>query len=198
MAAPAIERKEVDKSKLKGIPIVWIMGGPGCGRGTQCEMIHGKFDFVQISSGELLRREVMSGSKRGGQLYKLMSSGMSVPNEIVNDLLAEGMVHKADKAKGFLIDGYPQDQEQAAAFEKDIGVPVLIIYLEASNEVLSERLSSRNNFDDNFASINKRIATFNTNTLPVIEKYGDKIKRINVERTKEEIFADVEKIFSAM
>merc|ERR1711997_1007250 len=65
-----------DKAKLEGKTIVWVMGGPGSGRGTQCEKICLKFgDFVHLSSGELMKAEVMSGSSRGGKLYQLMSSG---------------------------------------------------------------------------------------------------------------------------
>lgn len=55
-----------------------------------------KFAFTHISSGDLLRAEVMSGTNRGMQLYKLMASGENVPNEIVDDILAEAMVRKAD------------------------------------------------------------------------------------------------------
>lgn len=62
-------------------------------------MIQIKYGYTHLSSGELLRSEVMSGSNRGGQLYKLMSSGESVPDVIVDDLLAEAMVEKAANSK---------------------------------------------------------------------------------------------------
>ena len=55
-----------------------------------------KHKFKHLSSGDLLRHEVMSGSQRGGNLYKLMSTGEPVPNGIVNDLIAEAMVKFAD------------------------------------------------------------------------------------------------------
>merc|ERR1711884_931048 len=145
----AVERKEIDKSSLKGKPIVWIMGGPGSGRGTQCEMIHLKCGYKHISSGDLLRADVMSGSKRGQQLYRLMSEGMAVPNNVVDDLIAEAMVAAAEKSKGFLIDGYPADVQQSGDFESDIGAPDAIIFLDADAKVLTERLIRRGNFDDN-------------------------------------------------
>merc|ERR1712066_490554 len=181
-----VERKDIDKSSLKGKPIVWVMGGPGCGRGTQCEMVHLKCGYAHISSGDLLRHDVMSGSNRGGQIYRLMSEG--VPNNIIDDLIAEAMVAAAEKSKGFLIDGYPADVAQAGEFESDIGAPTAIIFLEASDTVLTERLIGRGNFDDNKASVEKRLASFEEKTRPVIAKYGDKVKTINVERTKDEIF----------
>ena len=76
--------------------IYYFSGGPGSGRGTQCEKLVLKHKFKHLSSGDLLRHEVMSGSQRGGNLYKLMSSGEPVPNGIVNDLIAEAMVKFAE------------------------------------------------------------------------------------------------------
>lgn len=78
-------------------------GGPGSGKGTQCEMIHVKYGFTHISSGELLRKEVMSGSTRGGQLYKLMSTGETVPNHVVDDIILEAMVAKVAKGSKVII-----------------------------------------------------------------------------------------------
>eukprot|EP00094_Tigriopus_californicus_P005772 TCALIF_05563-PA protein Name:"Similar to ak1 Adenylate kinase isoenzyme 1 (Cyprinus carpio)" AED:0.08 eAED:0.08 QI:317/0.5/0.66/1/1/1/3/901/220 len=211
-----VERKTVDKSPLKGIPIVWIigsrnrsldpynttfqsislLGGPGSGKGTQCELIHIKFGFRHLSTGDLLRHEVLSGSTRGTQLYKLMSTGECVPYEIVDDILAEAMVAKV--AKGFVLDGFPLDLEQAQAFEKDIGSPKAIIFIEANDTVLEERLLARGNFDDNKTSIEKRLHNFYTKTVPVVEHYGDLVKRINAERPKEEVFADVQKVMESL
>ena len=72
------------------------LGGPGSGKGTQCEKISLKFGYTHLSSGDLLRGEVMSGSKRGQQLYMLMANGNTVPSEIVTDLLGEAMAAKAE------------------------------------------------------------------------------------------------------
>ena len=77
--------------------------------------------------------------------------------------------------QGFILDGFPIDADQASQFEADIASPKAIVFLEAPDAVLAERLTGRGNFDDNKASIEKRIANFNANTLPVVEKYGDKV-----------------------
>lgn len=189
---PGIERQAIDKTKLEGKAIVWIMGGPGSGRGTQCEKIclkHG--DFVHLSSGDLLKNEVMSGSNRGAQLYKIMSAGNPVPNEIVNDIIADAMVRKAAGTKGFLVDGYPSDEGQAASFVADIGKPTVAICLEISDEVMEARLISRGNFDDQLDSIKKRVAQWSEKTKPVAATYNAFV--INAERPALEIFADIEK-----
>jgi len=191
----AIERAAVDKSQLDGKTIVWVMGGPGSGRGTQCEKVclkHG--DFVHISSGDLMKAEVMSGSARGAKLYQLMSSGEAVPNEIVTDILAEAMIRKAGGSKGFLIDGYPGDEAQAMVFVEFIAKPSIVICLEVSDQVMLQRLKSRGNFDDQPDAIAKRVSKWNDKTKPIAAAYNAFV--INAERTANEIFADIEKAIS--
>jgi len=80
-----IERKDlsVGKIRAKELPIVWVLGGPGSGKGSQCEILSYKKNFKHISGGELLRHEVMSGSKIGAKLYKMMEMGELVPTVIM-------------------------------------------------------------------------------------------------------------------
>merc|ERR1712038_1525882 len=117
-----IERDNVDLTTVKEslVPVVWVVGGPGSGRSTQCEILEAKFGWRHVSSGDLLRHEVMSGSKRGSQLFTVMSAGSMVPNEVVLDILARRMVDTVQGASGFIIDGFPLNLEEAAAFEKQI------------------------------------------------------------------------------
>lgn len=58
---------------------IWVIGGPGCGKGTQCDLIIKKYGFLHLSSGDLLRDEVKSGSSRGASLQELMTKGLLVP-----------------------------------------------------------------------------------------------------------------------
>lgn len=62
---------------------IWVIGGPGCGKGTQCSKIIDKYGLLHISSGDLLREEVASGSSRGASLQDLMSKGLFVPTVII-------------------------------------------------------------------------------------------------------------------
>ncbi len=76
-----VARANIDKTPLREakLPIVWVLGGPGCGKGTQCDRIVAKYGYTHLSSGDLLREEVSSGSERGKQLTAIMERGELVP-----------------------------------------------------------------------------------------------------------------------
>merc|ERR1712110_1228073 len=90
---------------LKGIPIVWVMGPPGCGKGAQCELLYSRFNFAHISSGELLRNKVAEDPIKYREVFKLMEEGIPVPNAAVTAILAEGMIEAVSKQQvvGFLV-----------------------------------------------------------------------------------------------
>ncbi|CAD6191336.1 unnamed protein product [Caenorhabditis auriculariae] len=130
--------------KDRKVPVIFIVGGPGCGKGTQCERIVAKYGFTHLSSGDLLRLEVKSGSKRGAQLQKTMEAGELVPQDVVLTLIKEAVTKAlAAGSKGFLIDGYPRDVKQGIQFEAEIGKAKTVIYFQASEETLVKRLMKR-------------------------------------------------------
>merc|ERR1712168_607900 len=194
----------VDCSPLtaSGLPIVWVLGGPGCGKGTQCDKIVAKYGFTHLSSEDLLREEVASGSERGKNLTAIMESGQLVPLQTVLDLLAEAMVKKLSGSKGFLIDGYPREVAQGEEFEKAIAPCKHILYFEVSDATMTQRLLKRaetsGRADDNEETIKKRLVTFHQHSEPVIAAYKAKCSVIPAERTVDEIYADVCKALDTM
>ncbi|XP_028174747.1 adenylate kinase isoenzyme 1 isoform X1 [Ostrinia furnacalis] len=190
-----IYQAPVDTSKK---PIVWILGGPGSGKGTQCEKIIAKYGFTHLSTGDLLRAEVKSGSDRAKCLTSIMERGELVPNDVVLELLKEAIIAHAEQAKGFLVDGYPREKSQGIAFEKTIAPVTVIIYFEASSETLTKRLLGRaansGRADDNEDTIKLRLKTFLDNNEQVLSQYPDKLRRINAETSVDQIFDEVQKI----
>jgi adenylate kinase len=79
-----------------------------------------KYGFTHFSSGDLLRAEVKSGSKRGQKLNEMMQKGQLVPDEIVLEMIKDAMLANIKTSKGFLIDGYPRAVEQGINFEKQV------------------------------------------------------------------------------
>ncbi|CAH1183383.1 unnamed protein product [Phaedon cochleariae] len=177
------------------VPIIWVLGGPGSGKGTQCDKIVAKYGFTHLSSGDLLRAEVTSGSPRGQELTAIMEKGELVPMEVVLDLLREAITASLPTSKGFLIDGYPREKEQGVMFEKSIAPVDLVLFFDASEDTLVERLLGRaktsGRVDDNEETIKKRLNTFNTHNDQVVQQYTEKLRKINAERTTDDIFAEV-------
>ncbi|KAL3104494.1 hypothetical protein niasHT_027204 [Heterodera trifolii] len=174
-------------------PVVFVVGGPGCGKGTQCERIVEKFGFTHLSSGDLLRVEVASGSLLGKQLKATMDAGGLVPLDTVLAIVKAAMLKKRESSNGFLIDGYPREVTQGERFEQEIQSPVLVIYFEASDETLVKRLMGRGRSDDNAETIKNRLHTFVESTKPVVDHYGKqgKLVKIAAEGSVDDIFSEV-------
>lgn len=183
--------------ELKNAKIVFVVGGPGCGKGTQCDKIVAKYGFTHLSTGDLLRDEVKAGTERGKQLTAIMERGELVPLDVVLGLLRDGMIKKAATSKGFLIDGYPRELDQGKRFEAEV-VPVnLVLYFEVADETMKKRLLKRaetsGRVDDNEETIVKRLKTFHQHTQPVIDYYDKqhKVCKIVAEGSVDEIFSKV-------
>lgn len=183
------------------VPIIWILGGPGSGKGTQCAKIVEKFGFSHFSTGDLLRAEVAAGTDKGKELSEIMKRGDLVPNEEVLDLLLKAM-KESQGSKGFLIDGYPREKSQGVAFEKSIAPVDLIISLECRPETMVSRILKRasesveKRADDNEATIKNRIETFIKNTDEILSQYPTQTKRVDGERDVDVIFSEVSQAIS--
>ena len=103
-----------------------VVGGPGSGKGTQCEKMVAEFSLTHLSSGDLLRAEVASGSEKGKALEAAMKAGQLVTTETVLDLMKGAMEKEKATSKGYLIDGYPRKVEQGEQFEKTVRKPTIL------------------------------------------------------------------------
>ncbi|XP_078721408.1 adenylate kinase isoenzyme 5-like isoform X2 [Lampetra fluviatilis] len=203
-AAERDDREGAMAEKLKNTKIVFVVGGPGSGKGTQCEKIVAKYGYTHLSTGDLLRAEVTSGSERGKHLSDIMQRGELVPLDTVLDMLRDAMIANADKSKGFLIDGYPREVKQGEEFEKKIAQPALLLYVDAGSETMVKRLLKRGEtsgrVDDNEETIRKRLGTYYSATEPVIALYEKRgiVRKINAEGSPDEVFAQVCKALDSL
>ncbi|XP_053138187.1 adenylate kinase isoenzyme 1 isoform X2 [Hemicordylus capensis] len=183
--------------KLKDHKIIFVVGGPGSGKGTQCERIVAKYGYTHLSTGDLLRAEVGSGSERGKKLSAIMEKGELVPLDTVLEMLRDAMVAKADVSKGYLIDGYPREVKQGVEFEKKISAPTLLLYVDAGKDTMVKRLLKRGEtsgrVDDNEETIKKRLDTYYTATEPVISFYEKRgiVRKLNAEGSVDDVFLQV-------
>ncbi|XP_077161241.1 adenylate kinase isoenzyme 1 isoform X2 [Paroedura picta] len=188
---------KASKEKLKNHKIIFVVGGPGSGKGTQCERIVQKYGYTHLSTGDLLRAEVGSGSERGKKLSAIMEKGELVPLDTVLDMLRDAMVAKADVSKGYLIDGYPREVKQGEEFEKKIAAPTLLLYVDAGKDTMVKRLLKRGEtsgrVDDNEETIKKRLETYYKATEPVIAFYEKRgiVRKLNAEGSVDDVFQQV-------
>jgi UMP-CMP kinase len=98
--------------------VVFVLGGPGSGKGTQCTRIVSEFGFVHLSAGDLLREEVVSGSKNGGMIATMIKNGEIVPSVVTVNLL-KNAIEKSGKDR-FLVDGFPRNEENNASWEENV------------------------------------------------------------------------------
>merc|ERR1711965_1109665 len=174
--------------------IIFVLGGPGSGKGTQCAKIVEKYGLCHLSTGDLLREEVQKKSERADMLNEIMKKGELVPQDVILELLRDAMTSRPD-CKGFLIDGFPRDIPQGKKFEDKVGKCKMILYFECSNDCMTSRLLGRaqssGRADDNIDTIKLRLKTFEDQTIPVVKEYEDRVKQINAERDVDVIFSEV-------
>ncbi|PPD98259.1 hypothetical protein GOBAR_DD04686 [Gossypium barbadense] len=120
-----------------------ISGAPASGKGTQCELIVQKFGLVHISTGDLLRAEVSSGTEIGNKAKEFMNSGRLVPDEIVTAMVTVRLSRQDAKEKGWLLDGYPRSFAQAQSLEELNIRPDIYIVLDVPDEILIDRCVGR-------------------------------------------------------
>ena len=125
---------------------ILFLGAPGCGKGTQSKILIKEYGIPQISTGDLLRDEIKTGSELGKELQEIMSSGKFVSDELVLSLVSKKITQDECKP-GFILDGYPRNISQAKSLdglfiEKNINLEYVFL-IDVPFETLIERCTGR-------------------------------------------------------
>jgi len=176
-----------------------LLGAPGSGKGTLAEAITENYNYLHISTGDILRQEKNSDTELGNFLRTTLGSGNLVPDKIVNEIV-ETKLKTVDKP--FLLDGFPRTIKQAEFLETltEIG---LVIFLSVSDNTIVKRILERgktsNRPDDSSGEIIlNRLRQYYSETMPLVDFYSkqNKLMKLNGEMTKEEVFKEFQIILN--
>ena len=191
----AIVRQELSKHRLN----IVLFGYPGSGRGSQGKALAKRFGLEYVATGEMLEREIQSGSTLGRRIKDLYENGQLVPDEIVVQLIEKKLADSKD-VKGFIFKGFPRTLVQSyildGLLKKHGSSTTKIIEIEVPTLELIDRLDARSKtdrcmpYDTSTARIVKRLQEHETKTVPVIEKYNQLhgVTKIDGQGSFEEVF----------
>ncbi|XP_047224091.1 UMP-CMP kinase [Girardinichthys multiradiatus] len=187
--------------------VIFVLGGPGAGKGTQCSKIVEAYNYTHLSAGDLLREERgRAGSEFGQLIDTYIKEGQIVPVEITISLLRKAMeetMTKDETKSCFLIDGFPRNEDNLQGWNRVMDGKAdvkFVLFFDCSNEVCInrclERGKSSGRTDDNRESLQKRIQTYLLSTRPIIEQYEKhgKVRTVDASRSVDEVFGEVKAI----
>lgn len=181
-----------------------LCGAPGCGKGTQSEFIVNKYNLHHLSTGNLMRREMASGSELGKLLDSYISQGHLVPDDVTLQLLEQYIDSLPADTKGLIFDGFPRTLNQAVQLERLMkkrgDTTAMLIDINVPEDEIIRRLLERGKTsgraDDNLETIKERLVVYHEQTRPVDDYYelNDKYVRIQGLGTISEIFGRISRV----
>lgn len=187
-----------------------LLGPPGAGKGTQAKRLEEKFKIIQLSTGDMLRAAMASGSDLGDKVKSLVDAGDLVSDSIMVQLISE-RVDQPDCKNGFILDGFPRTVAQAEALDTmlaDKGLKIdHVIELKVDESILFDRIRSRiaetpeaaRRADDTEETLRKRLGVFKEQTAPIIPYYADRgaLKSVDGMASITEVSGQIDSIVAA-
>ena len=187
--------------------VVFVLGGPGAGKGTMCELAQTQLGWTHLSTGDLLRAEREAGGPTADTIEGFMTAGKLVPNEITVSLLQSEMeqITRTTGKNNFLLDGFPRSPDNLEGwyeiFGREAELPKML-YFECPYPVLEKRILGRAKYsgrsDDNVESIKLRFDTFKSETLPIVDLFKSRRKCVEIDTSQDRqaVYALVEQNLS--
>jgi len=186
-----------------------LLGPPGAGKGTQAKRIQAKHGFPQLSTGDMLRAAVASGSDLGKSAKVLMDAGELVSDDIMIAMISD-RIDQPDCAGGFILDGFPRTVVQAEGLDKMLAEKGkqlnLVIEMQVDENALIDRIRTRAQesggsvrTDDNADVLKNRLSVYRQQTAPLLPYYRDKgvLKAVDGMDEIDDVTASIEALLAA-
>lgn len=187
--------------------VVFVLGGPGAGKGTQCKLISDHFGHIHLSAGDLLREERQRPGSEFGELIEwYLREGKIVPVDITCSLLKRAMQEHGWGKSKFLVDGFPRNLDNLQGWQNMMGETVDVrfcLVFECPEDVMEKRLLARGETsgrsDDNLATIRKRFKVYLESTLPIIDHFRSlgTLRVVRGDRAVVDVWSEVKRVFEA-
>jgi adenylate kinase len=178
-----------------------LLGPQGSGKGTQATRLGGDYGIPHVSTGEMFRAAVASGTELGGRVGPLLAAGELVPDDLTVELIRERLL-QPDAHAGFVLDGFPRNLAQAQALDamlSEIGRRLdAVLHFAVPDETATQRLLGRaraeGRTDDTPDVIARRLAIYHEQTEPLVEYYRarDVLVPLHAERSVDEVHAELQ------
>ena len=177
-----------------------LFGPPGCGKGTQANFISESLSIPHLSTGDMLRSAVSSGSEIGLKAKNIMESGGLVSDQIVLSIVEE-RIAKHDCEKGFILDGFPRTVNQAEKLDLLLSTSHeldCVLRIKVDEEEIIKRLIDRGRNDDKTEIIKNRFKAYNAETQPLIPFYETRGILFNIDgmQVVEKVSVEIKKVLS--
>ncbi len=167
-----------------------LLGAPGSGKGTQSTFLAQHFDAPHVSSGELMREHMASGSELGQRVATYVSAGELVPDDLVLAIVGDA-IRAGEASQGYILDGFPRNvaqAEQAFTLASPHGLTAdAVVYLDLPDDVARARLTGRaeGRSDDRDPSIvERRLAVYHESTQPLLDFYRRRGLLVTVDASR--------------
>jgi adenylate kinase len=169
-----------------------LLGPPGAGKGTQAVQLAEKLGVPQISTGDLFRHNISTGTPLGLEAKKYLDAGDLVPATLTNALVDDRLDNE-DAAAGFILDGFPRSVEQAEALHdmlerRNLKLDAVVEFRVSEDELL-QRLKERGRADDTEDVILNRMKVYRDETAPLLDYYSRELKTVDAVGAVDEVFA---------
>ena len=200
-----------------------LLGAPGSGKGTQATYIAKKYNLPHISTGDIFRENIKNQTPLGLKVKEIMDAGNLCPDDLTVEIVKDRL-SKPDCEKGYLLDGFPRDIQQAKALDQ-FAPPSCVIELDVDLAKIERRITGRRSCpscngsfhidfigktdkcpvcgeklitrkDDNVATVKERLSVYVKQTEPLVDYYKQQGKLVVIDgnHSIEDVFVEIVKV----